>query len=199
MLSGSTFLRVAGLVVVAAVLAGLVQRLWPSMGGVAEPRVATAPAAPRPAPTPRVIRPADPVPSTGMAGTQAAVPAPVQVPAQNGTPAPGPVVIRPQPVQPPSPTLSEVPPNLSAVPPMAAEPSGDEAVADAIDSAGPRALGSVDLNNASLADLNGLRGGGMIGRAIVQKRPYTSVGELLSKRVLSRSTYERIKDQVTVR
>ncbi|NEU13165.1 helix-hairpin-helix domain-containing protein [Methylobacterium sp. BTF04] len=82
---------------------------------------------------------------------------------------------------------------------MAAEPSGDEAVADAIDSAGPRALGSVDLNNASLADLNGLRGGGMIGRAIVQKRPYTSVGELLSKRVLSRSTYERIKDQVTVR
>ena len=39
----------------------------------------------------------------------------------------------------------------------------------------------------------------MIGRAIVQKRPYASVGELLSKRVLSRAVYERIKDQVTVR
>lgn len=39
----------------------------------------------------------------------------------------------------------------------------------------------------------------MIGRSIVQKRPYTSVDQLLSKRVLSRATYERIKDQVTVR
>ena len=37
------------------------------------------------------------------------------------------------------------------------------------------------------------------GLLIVQKRPYASVSELLSKRVLSRAVYERIKDQVTVR
>ena len=37
-----------------------------------------------------------------------------------------------------------------------------------------------------------------IGRAIVQRRPYASVDQLLAKRVLSRATYDRIKDQVTV-
>lgn len=57
----------------------------------------------------------------------------------------------------------------------------------------------MDLNTGSITELNGLKGGGMIGRAIAGKRPYASVGELLSKRVLSRATYERIKDQVTVR
>ena len=41
--------------------------------------------------------------------------------------------------------------------------------------------------------------GGSIGRAIVQHRPYATVGQLLSKRVLSRATYDKIKDQVTVR
>jgi len=85
-----------------------------------------------------------------------------------------------------------------------AEPQGQEAAGQAEvdraeDSAGPRALAVVDLNTASVADLNRLRGGGAIGRAIVAKRPYASVDQLLSKRVLSRSVYERIKDQVTVR
>ncbi|MFD0938810.1 helix-hairpin-helix domain-containing protein, partial [Methylobacterium trifolii] len=75
---------------------------------------------------------------------------------------------------------------------------GQEAVDAASDSAGPRALALVDLNTGSLADLYRLRGGGSIGRAIVQRRPYTSVDQLLSKRVLSRATYDRIKDQVSV-
>ena len=74
-----------------------------------------------------------------------------------------------------------------------------DAAGEAAESAGPRGVAVVDLNSGSLADLNSLKGGGMIGRAIVQKRPYTSIGELLSKRVLSRAVYERIKDQVTVR
>ena len=47
--------------------------------------------------------------------------------------------------------------------------------------------------------LNRLRGGGAIGKAIVQHRPYTGIEQLLSKRVLSRAVYERIKDQVVVR
>ncbi|HEY8381129.1 MAG TPA: helix-hairpin-helix domain-containing protein [Microvirga sp.] len=65
--------------------------------------------------------------------------------------------------------------------------------------ASPALAGRIDLNSASLAELNGLRNGGMIGRAIVQGRPYASMEDLLAKRVLNRATFERIRDQVTVR
>jgi DNA uptake protein ComE-like DNA-binding protein len=57
----------------------------------------------------------------------------------------------------------------------------------------------VDLNTATLEQLNALQGGGLIGRAIIRRRPYTSVEDLLVKQVLSRSTYKRIADQVTIR
>jgi DNA uptake protein ComE-like DNA-binding protein len=76
---------------------------------------------------------------------------------------------------------------------------GQAEIDRAEESAGPRALALLDLNTASAADLNKLRGGGAIGRAIIAKRPYASVDQLLSKRVLSRAVYEKIKDQVTVR
>ncbi|MGH1573096.1 helix-hairpin-helix domain-containing protein [Methylobacterium sp. P31] len=100
-----------------------------------------------------------------------------------------------------------MPADAFAAPPDGAAPATQpapdttgQAEADrAEDSAGPRAMAVLDLNTASVTDLNHLRGGGTIGRAIVAKRPYTSVDQLLSKRVLSRSVYERIKDQVTVR
>jgi DNA uptake protein ComE-like DNA-binding protein len=59
----------------------------------------------------------------------------------------------------------------------------------------PASSPRVDLNSASVADLNAL-GGGMIGRAIVGGRPYASPEDLLAKRVLNRATYERIKDQI---
>ena len=55
----------------------------------------------------------------------------------------------------------------------------------------------VDLNLASVDELNTL-GGGRIGRAIVNGRPYRSPDELLHKRVLSRATYEQIKGQIIV-
>ncbi len=87
---------------------------------------------------------------------------------------------------------------VPAVPPPS-QARGDAEVARAQDDAGPRALALVDLNTASVADLNGLQGGGAIGRAIVSKRPYASVDQLMSKRVLSRAVYDRIKGQVTVR
>ena len=100
-----------------------------------------------------------------------------------------------------------MPADALAVPPDGPAPAtqpapdatGQAEVDRAEDSAGPRALAVLDLNTATVADLNHLRGGGAIGRAIVAKRPYTSVDQLLSKRVLSRPVYERIKDQVTVR
>lgn len=107
-------------------------------------------------------------------------------------PEPPPVVQAPPEVQLPPPSREPYPaplppPTLPQDPAEAAEARAD-----------PRAVALLDLNTATLAQLNGLKGGGNIGRAIIQKRPYASVDQLLAKRVLSRSTYERIKDQVTV-
>ena len=179
MLSGSALVRVAILVVAAAVLAALVQAYWPSFGvetatdtrpvpATPERRTAQVePEPPRPAPAP--------VPS----------PPPVETP-QASTPSPPP--------QRTLPPVFEAPPRVDTEPP----PSLDAAGA-AADSSGPRALSVVDLNTATLAELNALQGGGSIGRAIVRSRPYASVDQLLSKRVLSKATYQRIKDQVTVR
>lgn len=56
----------------------------------------------------------------------------------------------------------------------------------------------VDLNTAPLAALDGL-GVGKIGRAIIRGRPYAEAEDLVTKRVLKRSTFERIKSQVEVR
>jgi DNA uptake protein ComE-like DNA-binding protein len=53
----------------------------------------------------------------------------------------------------------------------------------------------VDINTASADELNSL--GGRFGRAIVAGRPYTTIDELVSKRVLTRSTFSQIKDQIT--
>lgn len=58
--------------------------------------------------------------------------------------------------------------------------------------------GSVDLNSASVEQLNAL-GAGMIGKRIIEFRPYTSSDELLSRRVLKRSDYDAIKNSITVR
>ena len=55
----------------------------------------------------------------------------------------------------------------------------------------------VDINAASAEDLNRL--GGRFAKAIIRGRPYGSVDELLSKRVLTRSTLSQIKDQITVK
>jgi DNA uptake protein ComE-like DNA-binding protein len=57
----------------------------------------------------------------------------------------------------------------------------------------------VDLNTASLAELNALRGAGAIGRAIIRGRPYRSIDELMSRRILSRARFEQVKGRVSVR
>ncbi|KQP88524.1 hypothetical protein ASF57_07935 [Methylobacterium sp. Leaf117] len=101
---------------------------------------------------------------------------------------------------PSSPPASPAPGRSNGDPARPASPiTGEQAIDNAAETAGPRGVAVIDLNTGSVSELNALRGGGMIGRAIAQKRPYASVGELLSKRVLSRAVYERIKDQVTVR
>ncbi|WP_313899054.1 ComEA family DNA-binding protein [Methylobacterium sp. J-072] len=58
--------------------------------------------------------------------------------------------------------------------------------------------GSVDLNSASVEQLNAL-GAGMIGKRIIEFRPYTSVDDLLARRVLKRSDYEAVRGAVTIR
>jgi DNA uptake protein ComE-like DNA-binding protein len=53
----------------------------------------------------------------------------------------------------------------------------------------------VDINTASADDLNRL--GGRFAKAIIRGRPYRSVDELLSKRVLTRSAFSQLKPQIT--
>ncbi|GJE28684.1 ComEA family DNA-binding protein [Methylobacterium organophilum] len=134
-----------------------------------------APATPLPAPAELAkAPPAEPAPKVEAPPPPAPVPAPPPVP---------------EPAPPPAPVAAEPP--APEPPPSASE--------QAAENAPPAATELVDLNTASLADLNKLRGGGAIGRAIIQHRPYSAVDQLLSKRVLTRATYQRIKDQVTVR
>ncbi|MGH1571816.1 ComEA family DNA-binding protein [Methylobacterium sp. P31] len=58
--------------------------------------------------------------------------------------------------------------------------------------------GSVDLNTASVEQLNAL-GAGMIGRRIIEFRPYASPEDLVTRRVLKRADYETIKAAITAR
>ncbi|GLS65379.1 hypothetical protein GCM10007888_37610 [Methylobacterium oxalidis] len=72
-------------------------------------------------------------------------------------------------------------------------------VASASTAAEPAASGtSIDLNTASVEELNAL-GAGMIGRRIIAFRPYASPEDLVNRRVLKRSDFEVIKTAITVR
>ena len=212
MLSGSAVLRVGILIVVAAVLAGIIQILRPHDGGTPEAPISrTAPetgaAGTQAAVPPAVTRPVSPV-SPAPLPQAAPSPAPVPQAAVPPTPAPAPNAPLPAPTPngasptsplPSAPALPSPGLDLGTTARPTSPSAGEEAIDNAAETAGPRGVAIVDLNTGTVAELNGLRGGGMIGRAIVQKRPYASVSELLSKRVLSRAVYERIKDQVTVR
>ncbi|WP_375456736.1 ComEA family DNA-binding protein [uncultured Methylobacterium sp.] len=201
MLSGSAILRVSVLLIVAGCLAALIQYLLPRPAPGPEmpvPIPATATVAPAPRrietlPAPQRSPVADSV-ADSVAGPMAG---PMASPATPQAPEAGREV--PAPVPPRAPPANPQPAPVAFTPPQLAQPPEKAAAAAANDTAGPRAMALVDLNTASVAELNGLRGGGSIGRAIVQRRPYDAVDQLLSKRVLSRATYDRIKDQVTAR
>jgi DNA uptake protein ComE-like DNA-binding protein len=53
----------------------------------------------------------------------------------------------------------------------------------------------VDINTASVEELNRL--GGRFARAIVAGRPYATIDDLVSKRVITRAAFSQIKDQIT--
>ena len=190
MLSGPAILRISVLLIIAGLLAAVVQFLLPSPAPEPASRPAS-PAASSSKPAPVAEPPTEPQPAEPPAASAESVRTPPAPPRAAAVPA--------APAQMPSDALAV--PSDPAAPPEAQAPdaAGQAEIDRAEDTAGPRAVAVVDLNTASVADLNRLRGGGAIGRAIVAKRPYTSVDQLLSKRVLSRSVYERIRDQVTVR
>ena len=205
MLSGPAILRISVLLIIAGILAAVVQFLLPS------PTPAPLPAPPQMSESPAPVQP--PAPSAPAPATAPASD-PVRNPATDPTPPPAADPARGGPVPPRSIAApaapNQIPSGILAVPSDPAPPAvsgqspGQEAAAQAEvdmaeEGANPRAVAVVDLNTASVADLNRLRGGGAIGRAIVAKRPYASVDQLLTKRVLSRAVYERIREQVTVR
>lgn len=58
----------------------------------------------------------------------------------------------------------------------------------------------VDLNSASLDELTELPGiGKREGRRIIDSRPYHDKHELVTKKVLSASAYDKLKDEVVAR
>ncbi len=100
-------------------------------------------------------------------------------------PAPQPVALAPQPAPAePEPAAAPAPVEVASAEP---QPASEAAPA-------PSGKG-VDLNRASVEVLDHL-GGGHIGQSIVQHRPYRSVEDLVKKRVVRRSVYEQIKNQV---
>lgn len=83
-------------------------------------------------------------------------------------------------------------------PPTAPEMTGAVNVSSVTTNSSP-ASDLIDLNTASFEKLNALKGAGPLGRAIIKGRPYASVEDLVTRKVMRRSVYEKIKDQVTVR
>jgi competence protein ComEA len=55
----------------------------------------------------------------------------------------------------------------------------------------------LDINSASLADLQALKGiGDVRGKAIVAGRPYKGKDELVQKKIIPQGAYDAIKDQI---
>lgn len=59
--------------------------------------------------------------------------------------------------------------------------------------------GLIDINTASLSQLDSLPGIGQVyGQSIIEHRPYSTIGELLSKGAIKQSLYNKVKDLVSV-
>lgn len=65
--------------------------------------------------------------------------------------------------------------------------------------AGVNVEGLININSASESELDTLSGiGPVTAGKIIDNRPYASVDELLSKKVVSKSVFEKIKDSISV-
>ncbi len=58
---------------------------------------------------------------------------------------------------------------------------------------------NININNASIAELDTLAGVGEVtAKKIIDNRPYGTIDELLTKKVVSKSVFEKIKEKITV-
>ncbi len=68
-----------------------------------------------------------------------------------------------------------------------------------VNSANTYISGLININTATVAELETLSGIGEVRAAkIIQNRPYASIEELVSKKVLGEAILEKIKEQITV-
>ncbi len=57
----------------------------------------------------------------------------------------------------------------------------------------------ININNASLSDLDKLSGVGPVtAQKIIDGRPYQAIEDLLSRKIINKSTFEKIKDKISV-
>jgi DNA uptake protein ComE-like DNA-binding protein len=213
MMTRLVLVRTVGAVVASAAIVGTGIALWSiaathATESESRDKVAAAPSPTIPqqvrAPEPRGLASAPPA----VAAAPARSPEPMRGPAQKPAAAPTAAVVEatgavePRRIVATAPSVAPPPPPALFVPSPPEPVPGLPALAFAPDPpATPlsRITDRVDLNKASVDQLNSLRGGGRIGRAIVQGRPYRSAEDLLRKKVVNRTVYERIKNQVTVR
>jgi DNA uptake protein ComE-like DNA-binding protein len=81
----------------------------------------------------------------------------------------------------------------------AAPPSNTKPGADRSSTESKLATSPIDINSATLTDLRSLPGvGPAIARKIVAGRPYASVDDLKARKVLPITTYDKIRDRVSV-
>src|SRR5258708_424603 len=100
--------------------------------------------------------------------------------------------------QPATTTTTPPPPAATMAPASPAIPKTPDAVSHGT-AAAPKA-DPVDINSATAAQLKALPGVSDGDAAkIVQSRPYTDKSQLVSRKVLPESTYDKIKDQIVAR
>jgi len=76
-------------------------------------------------------------------------------------------------------------------------PQSEAVKAGGVSSGGTK---SIDINSATLLDLESLPGiGTATARKIVAARPYASVDELKSRKVLSNGTYDKVRDRISAK
>jgi len=198
---------------VAGLIAGGSLALWLTGGSGSSAGGMVAVAPPQTAspdrPTAAPVQVADAAPSAPIAAASAPLGSgsPPERPSQDWTrapaePAPVPSAALQVATAPKQPDAAIDPPAPSPAPPTDMNMTGtvtqQASLAESYVPAGGPDAGLVDLNRASIEQLNNLKGTGSLGRAIVKGRPYRSVEDLVKKKVLRRTAFEKIKDQVTV-
>jgi DNA uptake protein ComE-like DNA-binding protein len=106
----------------------------------------------------------------------------------------GPVLAQPATTTTPSTTS----PSSTMAPAVTATPKAP--TADARSTAAAPKMDTVDVNSATAAELKMLPGvSDSDASKIIQGRPYSDKSQLVSKKVVSEPTYEKIKDHVVAR